>query len=333
MKDEPSAVGIIANPASGKDIRRLVAHASVFDNAEKVRIVRRIMSGLHAAGVRRIVGMRDYFQICAQAMEGGPHDLTVEYAGPARATHERDTAAAAAAMQRAGTEVILVLGGDGTNRAAALGTCDVPLVSISTGTNNVFPRVIEGTTAGLAAGAIAAGYVEADEVVAPAKLLRLTLSSAEETLALIDVAVLGPGFVGARAIWEPGHLRRVLLTRASASLVGLAGMGGIACRVDPEDDFGLDLTVGGGGASLLAPLAPGLFAAVTLRSAQRLPFGEPIEVEGPCLLALDGERAIELRTGHRAVVSLDRSGPPVVDVERCLALAVGRGLLRGHDPA
>ena len=32
-------VGIIANPASGKDIRRLVAFGSVFDNEEKVSIV------------------------------------------------------------------------------------------------------------------------------------------------------------------------------------------------------------------------------------------------------------------------------------------------------
>jgi TPP-dependent pyruvate/acetoin dehydrogenase alpha subunit len=31
-------VGIIANPASGKDNRRLVAYGSVFDNNEKVNI-------------------------------------------------------------------------------------------------------------------------------------------------------------------------------------------------------------------------------------------------------------------------------------------------------
>jgi predicted polyphosphate/ATP-dependent NAD kinase len=34
-------VGIIANPASGKDIRRLVAYGSVFDNNEKVNIVKK----------------------------------------------------------------------------------------------------------------------------------------------------------------------------------------------------------------------------------------------------------------------------------------------------
>ena len=41
-----TAVGIIANPASGKDIRRLVAHGSVFDNDEKANIVRRVLLGL-----------------------------------------------------------------------------------------------------------------------------------------------------------------------------------------------------------------------------------------------------------------------------------------------
>ncbi len=45
-----SLVGIIANPASGKDIRRLVAFGSVFGNQEKVRIVRRVLLGLAAVG-------------------------------------------------------------------------------------------------------------------------------------------------------------------------------------------------------------------------------------------------------------------------------------------
>ena len=53
------AVGIIANPASGKDIRRLVAHGSVFDNNEKVNIVRRVVLGLDAMGVDEILFMRE----------------------------------------------------------------------------------------------------------------------------------------------------------------------------------------------------------------------------------------------------------------------------------
>ena len=38
-------IGIIANPASGKDIRRLVAYGSVFDNAEKTNIVMIALDG------------------------------------------------------------------------------------------------------------------------------------------------------------------------------------------------------------------------------------------------------------------------------------------------
>jgi predicted polyphosphate/ATP-dependent NAD kinase len=41
-------VGIIANPASGKDIRRLVSHATVVNNNEKVSIVRRLLLALYA---------------------------------------------------------------------------------------------------------------------------------------------------------------------------------------------------------------------------------------------------------------------------------------------
>ena len=45
------SIGIIANPASGKDIRRLVAYGSVFDNFEKTNIVKRILKALDALQV------------------------------------------------------------------------------------------------------------------------------------------------------------------------------------------------------------------------------------------------------------------------------------------
>ena len=47
------SVGVVANPASGRDVRRLVTGASVFDNAEKGAMVHRLMAGLGAAGVDR----------------------------------------------------------------------------------------------------------------------------------------------------------------------------------------------------------------------------------------------------------------------------------------
>ena len=63
-------VGIIANPASGKDIRRVVSHATVVNNHEKVSIVRRVLLALHAYGVRRVEIMPDHFGIGVRALEG-----------------------------------------------------------------------------------------------------------------------------------------------------------------------------------------------------------------------------------------------------------------------
>ena len=56
-------IGIIANPASGKDIRRLVSYATTIDNSEKVNICKRAVLAAEALGVRDVVFMPDTFTI------------------------------------------------------------------------------------------------------------------------------------------------------------------------------------------------------------------------------------------------------------------------------
>lgn len=164
----PATVGIIANPASGKDIRRLVAYGTVFDNQEKVNIVRRVLLALSGTGVERVLYMPDYYGIVAKAVAGmrRSDSLNLEIAPleiELTAT-QLDSSNAAAALAEAGAGCIVTLGGDGTNRMVAKSCGDVPLLPISTGTNNVFPFFLEGTIAGLAAGAVAQGYAGADAV-------------------------------------------------------------------------------------------------------------------------------------------------------------------------
>ena len=65
-----STIGIIANPASGKDIRRLVTHASVFDNMEKSHILRRVFLALDALGVQQVLYMPDYDGLVEKALKG-----------------------------------------------------------------------------------------------------------------------------------------------------------------------------------------------------------------------------------------------------------------------
>jgi predicted polyphosphate/ATP-dependent NAD kinase len=146
-----SLVGIIANPASGKDIRRVVARGVTVPDHEKINIVRRILIGIAALGIGEVRWMPDAADLVGRATDGlqlggdvQPLDLPIT-------DSPDDTTRAAAALRERGAACIVVLGGDGTCRAAAKGAGDVPLLPVSTGTNNAFPQFVEGTLAGLAA--------------------------------------------------------------------------------------------------------------------------------------------------------------------------------------
>ena len=126
-----SFVGIIANPASGKDIRRLVSHATVVNNNEKVSIVRRLLLALYAFGVRRVEIMPDHFGIGERALRGlrdRPEvvdatsliDMPIEHTAA-------DSLRAAQYLRDARSGCIIVLGGDGTCRVVAKGAGEVPL--------------------------------------------------------------------------------------------------------------------------------------------------------------------------------------------------------------
>jgi predicted polyphosphate/ATP-dependent NAD kinase len=48
-------VGVVANPLSGRDIRRLVTQASVFPTAEKANMIVRMLTAFGAVGVQRVL--------------------------------------------------------------------------------------------------------------------------------------------------------------------------------------------------------------------------------------------------------------------------------------
>ena len=85
MSPRPDAcVGIAVNPASGKDVRRLTARASVFDNQEKRNIVRRFLAGVVASGVKRVRYVADTHNIAASAVADVPEhvNLASNYPNP-----------------------------------------------------------------------------------------------------------------------------------------------------------------------------------------------------------------------------------------------------------
>jgi predicted polyphosphate/ATP-dependent NAD kinase len=328
-----SLVGIIANPASGKDVRRLVSQAITVGNQQKENTVRRLLLGLRACGVDRVEIMPDLYGIGASALDGlrGRPDIRAMASlidMPLEGT-AGDSVRAAEALRRAGAGCIVTLGGDGTVRAVAKGCGEVPLLPISTGTNNVVPIFVEGTVAGMAAAYVAQHPDSARERLCYRhKRLDVFINGRMADSALVDVALVAAQFVGARAVWEPDLLRQLFVTRAQPATIGLSSLIGVVRPIGVADPFGAAVTVGHNGRRVLAPITPGSVTPVAIEPIVTLEPGVVHAVSGehPAVLALDGEREIELRAGDRVEVALTLDGPWIVNVERTMLAAVEAGM-------
>lgn len=332
-----SIVGIIANPASGKDIRRLVAHGSAFDNNEKINMVRRVLLGLAATGVAEVRYLPDSYGIVQRAAAAAKVTLPLTPLPMPVVGHATDSTEAAQRMRDGGVAVIVTLGGDGTNRAVAKGCGDVPLVPISTGTNNVFPRMIEGTLAGMAAGLVATGVVknfpDRPRAIQRIPQLDVMVDGDAVDIALIDAVASSHAWIGARALWEPTHLRQVVVSRISAAVIGIASLGGAVFPDECAGCSGAWLTIAKqepAQMQVTVPIAPGLMRTVPIADAGVLHAGESVPfAPGPYTIALDGEREIEIRdAAARVVILLNPRGPRVIDVEAVLTLGASLGAFR-----
>ena len=323
-------LGILANPASGKDVRRLVARASVFDNQEKNAIVRRVLLGASNAGVRAIRYFDDSHGITRNALDEVATSVSLD-AEAVEATDTRttlDTISAARALMEIGCGAVVTLGGDGTNRAFSLGWQDAVLAPLSTGTNNVFPVLAEATVAGAAAGLVASGAVSADDASNRHKAIHVHIDGESDDIALIDAVLTRDRFVGARALLSPDDLALALLTRADPAAVGMTSIGGLLQPMTDADDGGLLLEMRADGVTVNAPIAPGFYRHVTVGRHVAVDFGDPVSVSGPGVLAFDGERERVLKPGQRATLIVARDGPRVIDIPRVMALASERGYYR-----
>ena len=329
-------VGLVVNPRSGTDVRRAVAAAGAVTVEDKVNVVRRVVLGAREAGVNRFVVHPDTHRIVQRATET-MRGLDLNWLDHELTFTEEDTVTAVAAMRDLGCGVVVVLGGDGTNRAAARGWPDLVVVPLSTGTNNAFPLLAEATVAGAAAGHVAHGVgrgaSKEDLVVHRALVVRVRPDGASEPddLALIDAVAVDDPFLGSFELFAPANLRLAVLSRAEPSAVGFSGVGGLVEPVAPDEDAGLLLRFGAVDACeqvVRGPTAPGHYADLGLTEVRRLAPGEEVAVEGPVLLAFDGERKRRLTVGERVYLSVVRKGPWVGDVPAVMAQVAADGSYR-----
>ena len=324
------AVGIIANPAAGKDIRRLVAQGRFVTNQEKVNILRRVLAGIESVGVRRVVFMPDMDGLGHGSLDGSTKSVSVEFVDILVTNKETDSTRAAEAMQDQGVGCLITLGGDGTNRAVAKGAGDVPIVAISTGTNNVFPQMIEGTVAGIAAGVVASGAVDLDSVTQRSAALEVSIDGTVRDIALVDVAVSTHRFIGARALWDIDTITELFLARTDADAIGLSAIGARLRPSDGSERAAVHVTIGPGGETVDAPIAPGVVTTVPVSAWKLMDVGEAVDIGlRPCTIALDGERALSVGAEQTAQVTLRNGGPLVVDVEKAIREATRLGVFAG----
>lgn len=87
-------------------------------------------------------------------------------------------------------------------------------------------------------------------------------------------------------------------------------------------------------AELTAPVGPGLIRPVHISAFRLLEVGDEIPVQfRPSILALDGEREVEIHRDREVVIRLSDRGPRVVDVGRALALAAQQRCFYTSDSA
>jgi predicted polyphosphate/ATP-dependent NAD kinase len=327
------SIGIIANPASGKDIRRLVSYATTIDNQEKVNIVKRIILAAQAIGVDEIYFMPDTFQIGFTAKDNlildGKLNSNIHILDMPLNASSADTTASAARMEELGVGCIVVLGGDGTSRAAAKGINHTPLLPLSTGTNNVYPSMIEGTVAGMAAAAVATmdngiGCCIRD------KRVEVFLNGVYVDMALVDAVISDDLFVGSRAIWDMSKIQHIVVTRCHPASIGFSAVAGCARVVRDTDEWGLSLKISDTGESILAPVAAGVLDIVKITQVNSIPLNTEhiIQAKQDCMIALDGEREIKVKKGDNITFKITRNGPMRVKFHEVLEQAALQGLFR-----
>jgi hypothetical protein len=342
MTSRPISVGIIVNPASGTDIRRLVALGTVFGAQEKINILQRVLTGLDAMQVEQIYLMPDGSGLSRQALARLPTalagirakssllDMPVENSAA-------DSIVAARKMQKLEVGCIIVLGGDGTNRVVAKGCGDVPILPLSSGTNNVVPYLMEGTVAGFAAGFVARFPDTLNRVAYRSKRLEICRNGQARDHALVDIAVVVGQAIASRAVWEADTFHQIILTRGEPNVTGVSSLGGLLKPLSPKEPGGLFLQLGEPRiCRLRAPIAPGLIRRFNIEEIRDLATDDMVTVGGQRLvLALDGEREIVLGPDEAVQIALRADGPLIVDISLALAEVARQGFFvdwsNGHN--
>jgi predicted polyphosphate/ATP-dependent NAD kinase len=334
-----SAIGIIANPVSARDIRRVIANATALQITDRANIVLRVLSCVKACGVDKVYmmpengGIRHHVRrgIDRAENQGQKHFPSLEYLDYKISGTVDDTLKAARLMQEKGVSAIVVLGGDGTHRAVVTACGDVPIAGISTGTNNAFPEHREPTITGLAVGLAVTGKVPPGDAFLPNKKIVVRVNGHEE-IALVDVAVVTERYIGARALWRTETFRELFVTFADPEVIGMSAIAGLLTPVTRLEPHGLHVRLAPEDEAAImldTPIAPGYMRGIGIRDYTAMKPNvkyRPSITDGS--IALDGERELSFTRDDDVTIELVPNAFRTVNVSGCMQYASRHGLMR-----
>lgn len=321
-----ATVAILGNPRAGKDVRRLFGSGNSTDTS-KITTMRLITVAALETGASNVLLMPDRNGLAERAIEGLGSKVGLIDIDPQGSS--QDTTRSARWVRDRGIGSLVALGGDGTSRDVVMGWNDAPLIALSTGTNNVFPTSIDGTSAGTAAALVAMGRVALEDVARRAKRIQVDIedeSGSTSETALVDLAFVLGDFIGSRAVTDPSTITTIVAAIASPASTGLSSVVGRITPVDRWQSGGVVVELGSGETSVRAPLVPGSFDTVFVRSVRTLEPGERVSRRGRCILALDGERHVHVSASASVTYSIDQDGPWLIDVPTTLTRAASSGV-------
>ncbi|MPW24603.1 ATP-NAD kinase [Alkalibaculum sp. M08DMB] len=327
------SIGIIANPNSGKDVRRLYSYALTIGNNEKANLIERIILGAQDLGVEEVFIMPDHYNmgnsIRATLNDNGDLKATINVLDFRPSGNGEDTILAAKIFEEIGVDCIIVLGGDGTSRLVGSTKPSAPIIAVSTGTNNVYPSFYEGTIVGMAAAVVCA-YGLKDEYIRRDKIIEVYKNGEVVDYALIDAAITNQLFIGNRAIEKIDDIDELIVSRSHPASIGFSSTIGVQAISTISDDFGYRAKFKQGNVLTLAPFTPGKMTRVKMEEPVKMPLNQMYvckpQMQGS--IALDGERALKFNRNEVVGLVIRRKGPLSVNVEAALEYGVGKQLFR-----
>ena len=313
----------------GKDIRRMVSYAVCVDNTDKVRIVQQIILSACTMGIKRIYYMPEYYGIFVTAYQEISFsqqdiikDLEIIPTHHSIIGNQTDTIYATKVMRDEGVGCILTLGGDGTNRVVAKHCGDIPLIPISTGTNNVFPIDVQGTTAGAAAG-----------FVKPSKRIEIWSEGELLDIALIDAVIIDDMKTESRAMFDTQDFKQVFLTSCTLGSIGISSMGAALQEIEKSDSSAMYIAFNNDSDQYIHfPIVPGVYTTSGYSDWRILALEEMVQVSTvPCVIAVDGEKDIHIKPGTPLEVKVTWNGPKLVDTQAVLKEAANNHLFHNKE--